>query len=93
MPSSPSPVLSAEQRAWQYWFDDGLPTLVAGVGCLLVAAFLAYDRGPDRIAFFLGGTGLILVLDGALTLFRYLRANPRSTQTSREDPRVADSPS
>ena len=37
--------------------------------------------GPDRIAFFLGGAGLILVLDSALTLLRYLRANPQPTRT------------
>jgi len=47
MSSSPSPVLSAEKRAWQYWFDDGVPTLVAGIGCLLGALFFAYDRSQN----------------------------------------------
>lgn len=25
---------AAQRRAWNYWFEDGLPTLVGGVGCL-----------------------------------------------------------
>jgi len=39
-----SPVVSAEQRAWSYWFADGLPTLTAGVGSLLIAFVLLYSR-------------------------------------------------
>ncbi len=39
MPSatSSSPVLDAERRAWSYWFVDGLPNLLTGVLCLLLA--------------------------------------------------------
>lgn len=32
-----SPVVEAERRAWRYWFVDGLPNLVAGLACLLLA--------------------------------------------------------
>jgi hypothetical protein len=39
-----SPALSAEQRAWSYWFADGLPTLTAGIGSLLIAFVLLYSR-------------------------------------------------
>jgi hypothetical protein len=39
-----SPILSAELRAWHHWFEDGLPTLVAGIGCLLGAIFFLYDE-------------------------------------------------
>lgn len=37
MKSSPSPVLEAEQRAWRYWFADGVTNLVVGVSILLMA--------------------------------------------------------
>jgi hypothetical protein len=42
MPSAP--LFSAEQRASRYWFDDGLPTLLTGLACLLMAFFLLYPR-------------------------------------------------
>lgn len=32
-----SPVLDAERRAWNYWFVDGLPNLLAGLACLLLS--------------------------------------------------------
>jgi hypothetical protein len=65
----PSLVLSAEQRAWQYWFDDGLPTLVAGVGCLFAALFFAYDRSQNstHVSIVLGFTGLLVY--GVVLLF------------------------
>ena len=34
MNSSPSPILDAGQRARRYWFADGLPNMVAGLGSL-----------------------------------------------------------
>jgi hypothetical protein len=39
---SPSPLLDAEQRAWHYWFSDGLTNVVAGIGCLLLSFCLLY---------------------------------------------------
>src|SRR5579863_3579434 len=42
MSLSPSPVLNAEQRAWDYWFADGLTNVVAGLGCLLMSFCLLY---------------------------------------------------
>ena len=44
MNSSTSPILDAKQRAWRYWFADGLPTLVAGLCCLLFAFDILYPR-------------------------------------------------
>jgi len=35
--TSQSPVLDASQRAWRYWFSDGLTNLVVGVGILLMS--------------------------------------------------------
>lgn len=32
-----SPVAQAERRAWSYWFADGLPNLLAGIVCMLLA--------------------------------------------------------
>jgi hypothetical protein len=37
-----SPVLDADQRAWHYWFSDGLTNVVAGIGCLLLSFCLLY---------------------------------------------------
>jgi hypothetical protein len=42
MTTSPSPVLEAEQRAWRYWFADGLTNLVVGISALLMASCLLY---------------------------------------------------
>jgi hypothetical protein len=41
-----SPVLDAEQRAWRYWFADGLANLVIGVAMLLMSFDLLYS--PNR---------------------------------------------
>ncbi|HYL64184.1 MAG TPA: hypothetical protein VE077_16340 [Candidatus Methylomirabilis sp.] len=40
MTPTQSPVADAERRAWNYWFVDGLPNLIAGVACLLISATL-----------------------------------------------------
>src|SRR3974377_1705645 len=37
MSSSPSGVLSAQQRVWRHWHADGLPVLVAGASFLAIA--------------------------------------------------------
>jgi hypothetical protein len=37
-----SSTTAAQRRAWNYWFEDGLPTLVGGVGCLFTR--LTYPR-------------------------------------------------
>lgn len=38
MPNAESPVVAAERRAWNYWFIDGLPNLVAGLACLVLSS-------------------------------------------------------
>lgn len=62
------PVLAAEERAWNYWFADGITNVVVGVTTLLMALCLRYTpRYPLRpfpLALWL--TALILyVLMGA----------------------------
>ena len=47
MNSTLSPTLQAERRSWRYWFDDGLPSLLAGAGCLLFALSMLYPRRDD----------------------------------------------
>ena len=70
MSSSPSPVLSAEQRAWRYWFDDGLPILLTGIGFLLGALLFSNDHSenstPLTISVCLGA----LLLYCALLIFQ-----------------------
>lgn len=70
MAISPSSVLAAEQRAWHYWFADGLPTLVAGVGCLLLAVCLGYDHTNDSSPFTMALALVGLFLYGAVLLFQ-----------------------
>jgi hypothetical protein len=42
MTVSQPPILAAEERAWNYWFVDGLTNLVVGVSALLMAFCLFY---------------------------------------------------
>ena len=37
---------AAQHRAWNYWFDDGLPTLVGGFGCFVFGLSFIFDRPP-----------------------------------------------
>jgi ABC-type cobalamin transport system permease subunit len=49
VPDPTTPVLEAQQRCWSYWFIDGLPSLVAGPSCLIMALFLlAAQLRPTR---------------------------------------------
>lgn len=68
MPSFSSPILAAEQRAFRSWFADGLSTLVAGVGCLVVAFFLLYDHDRPVTPLSIAITFLVFFLYGAVLL-------------------------
>ena len=51
-----SPTLQAEQRAQQHWLEDGLPSLIAGTGCLVLAFFSLYlknGHSPFKIVLLL----------------------------------------
>jgi hypothetical protein len=48
MPSS-NAIPEAERRAWSYWFVDGLPNLVAGLLCLLLASISFLLSGPHPV--------------------------------------------
>jgi hypothetical protein len=37
-----SPVVNADQRAWHYFFSDGLTNVVTGIGCLLLSFCVLY---------------------------------------------------
>jgi len=59
-----STVLTARQRASRYFFVDGFSTLIAGLGCLLMAFQLFYSRD--------GRTTPLSLLVSLLILFAYL---------------------
>jgi hypothetical protein len=51
MASTLPPTLQAERRARQHWFQDGLPSLIAGVGCLVWALFWIYLQNGHSSSF------------------------------------------
>ncbi|MGC1106942.1 MAG: hypothetical protein WA876_10415 [Candidatus Acidiferrales bacterium] len=65
---SSSPVLDAERRAWSYWFVDGLPNLLAGILCLLLAgtllllAYHPHTHSPLVLTFVALAFGIYIVL-------------------------------
>jgi hypothetical protein len=72
MPSSTSPVLTAEQRAWKYWFTDGLTNLEVGAAILLMSFCLLYTpQWPPKPA---------PLAAWALALFGYLTLIVRHRQ-------------
>lgn len=61
MAPSLSPTLQAERRAQQHWFEDGLPSLIAGMGCLVLAFFMLYlknGHSPFKIVLLLSALTL-----------------------------------
>lgn len=40
---------AAQQRAWNYWFEDGLPTLVGGLGCVFFGLSFIFDHSLFRL--------------------------------------------
>ncbi len=56
-----SPTLQAEQRAQQHWVEDGLPSIIAGVGGLVLAFFILYrtnGHSPFKIVLLLSALTL-----------------------------------
>jgi hypothetical protein len=39
----------AQRRAWNYWFEDGLPTLVGGLGCVFFGLAFIFDHSLFRL--------------------------------------------
>jgi len=86
----PSPVLSAEQRSWHYWFDDGLPSLLTGIACLLLAASLldvpvilgliwwVFAELGELFHFLLSIVGLTYAASGLIRIILYLHRNRRA---------------
>jgi hypothetical protein len=46
MVESHAQILQAERRAWDYWFVDGLPSLLAGATSLIIALVLYFLAPP-----------------------------------------------
>ena len=67
---SSTPLLSVEQRAWRYWFEDGLPTLTVGIGCLLGAIFSTHNRSRGATPLSIATASAALLLYCALLLFQ-----------------------
>jgi hypothetical protein len=70
--------LAARREQQLTWFAlAGFP--IMGIALTL---FLPLSiTGPERVAWFIAGSGALFFLDGAFTLFRYLRANPQPHPT------------
>jgi len=68
MYSAPSSILDAGQRARRYWYADGIPTLVVGLGLLMfgLSMLSAQRETPLHIVLSFGALGLY----GALLLRR-----------------------
>jgi hypothetical protein len=60
-----SKTLGPERRAWNYWFEDGLPTIVGGLGCLF-GGLSFFFAGGIRLLFF-PLYGVIVLRHGAIT--------------------------
>src|SRR5208283_1064777 len=61
MSSTLSPTLQAEQRAQQHWVEDGLPSIITGIGCLVWAFFWIYlknGHSPFKIVLLLSALTL-----------------------------------
>ena len=63
-----SPILQAERRSWAYWYADGLPHLVSGVGILLVAVLGLAPGDWQRVPWILPIFVIVLIGYAALLL-------------------------
>jgi uncharacterized membrane protein (DUF485 family) len=70
MPDLSPSLASAEQRAWRAWYADGVPTLMTGLTCLLVALSLFYNRDRHLTIVSVVVSLLILLLYFSLILFQ-----------------------
>lgn len=43
---------AVQQRAWNYWFEDGLPALVGGLGCFFFGLSFVFDHSLVRFLLF-----------------------------------------
>lgn len=96
MVASEPPVLAAEERAWNYWFVDGLTNLVVGLNTLLAACICSFPpRWPPKpLALVLWASGLICY--GAVTvrykeIVEWLKARTTYPRTGYVAPPTPDS--
>lgn len=68
-PANPQ-LLDAERRSWDYWFSDGLASIVSGFACLFMAVYLVSSR--RFLHGYLFGAVLILcmLLYGVVIIFQ-----------------------
>ena len=74
--TNPSPLESAQQRSWNYWFDDGLPMLVGGATILFVSLFLIFSRRKSPLsitAAIVAGLLYIAFLFGSRKIIEWLK--------------------
>lgn len=72
------------------WFGSRKEQCVSGIvlaGLPLVGLYLTifvadHVVGAERVAYFLAGAGAVFFLDGAVSLIRFLRRNPRAASTA-----------
>lgn len=79
---------AVQRRAWNYWFEDGLPALVGGFGCFFFGLSYVFDHALVRLLLF-ALYGLILlchrvIIEWLKTRLTYPRTGyvtpPRSSQ-------------
>jgi hypothetical protein len=70
MPHLSPSLASAEQRAWRAWYADGVPTLMTGLTCLIVALSLFFNRDRHLTIVSVVVSLLILLLYFSLILFQ-----------------------
>jgi hypothetical protein len=51
------------------------------IGFYMTVFMANHVVGPDRVAYFLAGSGMLFLLDGAVALIRYLRRNPGTARS------------
>ena len=81
-----SPTVAAERRAWNYWFEDGLPTLVGGFGCVLFGLSFVFDHSLFRLV--LMGLYCVILLRGR-AIVEWLKVRltyPRTGYVTPPDP-------
>jgi len=97
MTVSQPPVLAAEERAWNYWFVDGLTNLVIGANTLLFALCMIFPpRWPPKplsIAIWLAALiGYVAVGANYRRIIEWLKAKTTYPRTGYVQPPYSDDP-
>jgi len=70
--------MAAKHRAWNYWFDDGLPTIVGGLGCVTFGVSFILDHSLFRPVLVALYSVILLrnrpIIDWLTRIIRFLRS-------------------